>query len=110
MCGSCWAFSTTGSFEAALSIAGQKGVTLSEQELVDCSRDYGNYGCGGGLMGGAFDYIMKDTVGGLSTEDNYPYRARDMSCNDKFKAKSPRYNVASYRAVEPNVRSLSAAL
>merc|ERR1711865_639244 len=80
-CGSCWAYSTTGSTEGALAIAAGLGanslVSLSEQELVDCAGSHGNQGCNGGLMDDGFKYLEAK---GDETEADYPYTGKTGTC------------------------------
>jgi C1A family cysteine protease len=96
-CGSCWSFSVTGALEYAYAIKYGEMIELSEQQLVDCSGDYGNQGCDGGLMDSGFEYV-KDH--GLTTESNYAYRAKDGSCQaDNYESV---VKVTGYVDVQPN--------
>ncbi|KAI7742593.1 hypothetical protein M8C21_011931 [Ambrosia artemisiifolia] len=100
-CGSCWAFSTTGSVEGVNKIVTGDLISVSEQELVNCDTSY-NQGCNGGLMDYAFEFIIKN--GGIDTEDDYPYTGKDGKC-DKNKKNAKVVTIDSYEDVPVNDES-----
>jgi len=93
-CGSCWAFSTTGSIEGAEFLKTGVLRSLSEQQLVDCAGVTGNSGCQGGLMDNAFKYVETNP---LETEAEYQYTAQNGQC--KYVKSKGVGNVVTYKDV-----------
>ncbi|CAF1660760.1 unnamed protein product [Rotaria magnacalcarata] len=77
-CGSSWAFADIGTLEGQHVAQTKELVTLSVQNLVDCSDDFGNFGCKGGVTDFAFQYIEANE--GIDTKTSYPYEARTGKC------------------------------
>merc|ERR1711998_404695 len=90
-CGSCWAFSSTGGVEGRWEVATGSLVSLSEQQLVDCSKQ--NSGCNGGLMDYAFSFYESTSI---ASESSYPYTARDGTCKSSYTTAIPSGGVTGY--------------
>merc|ERR1719263_567514 len=107
-CGSCWAFSSTCSIEGSEFLHGTKElVSLSEQNLVDCSKV--NHACNGGLMDYAFKYVETHP---LMKESDYPYTAHhSLFSRCKYDESKGVGHVKGYKDVaRENVDQMKAAL
>lgn len=87
-CGSCWAFSTIALVESLYVKTNSLTLSLSEQEVADCSYEDSYNGCNGGWPSNALNYILQNEV---SLTSAYPYTASDESCNLSKKTSGDNY-------------------
>ena len=80
-CGSCYAESAVGTFEAAWSLTTGRIHNFSVQEAIDCSSKQGNQGCGGGWMHSVYQWIIDGH--GILLDSQDPYVAMDQNCSNK---------------------------
>ncbi|KAI0989638.1 hypothetical protein GJ496_010958 [Pomphorhynchus laevis] len=95
-CGGCYSFATTGLLEAVHKFRSNTSIVFSEQQLIDCSRKYGNLGCEGGLMEDCFAYL-KDH--GIQENSTYPYVNDDGKC--RYDPNKTVAYVSHFRTFEP---------
>jgi KDEL-tailed cysteine endopeptidase len=102
-CGSSYAFAAVAAVEGAHKIMTGQLVTLSEQEVVDCSHAAGNQGCNGGWPELTLTFIQEH---GLTSESQYPYTARDGVC----RTATPVVRINGWHAVAVTEAALLAAV
>lgn len=106
-CGCCYAFATIGALEGHHFVKTGHLLSLSEQNIVDCSGLYGNFGCEGGTLENSFNYIRDH---GICTEKSYPFHSSDFfDC--KSSVKKTNVTIKGYKIVlSGNEKELQAAL
>lgn len=110
-CGSCWAFAGVASIESQVAIKTGKLVSLSDQNVIDCSESVGNAGCNGGWVDKGYQvrlfrylvsishpvlqYVIRNR--GIDSEASYPYKWRKEECH--FDAKTNATSIAGYQSL-----------
>lgn len=106
-CGSCWAFSAVGALESTYAIEaaeeedGDKKIpNFSEQQIVDCSHEFGSEACEGGWMEGAMEHWKSHPA---LLEKEYPYTGVEGTCKEDSIAKTsqtPVKKISEYYFLE----------
>lgn len=74
-CGACWSFSAVGMLGDRICMQTGLDITLSPQDMVSCAFE--QYGCMGGYLIPAVDYLVSE---GVSTSSCRPYKDKDELC------------------------------
>eukprot|EP00347_Sterkiella_histriomuscorum_P010152 403377404 len=88
-CGACWAFTGSGMLADRICILtnGTINEELSPQDMVDCSHD--NFGCEGGYLMNALDYLMNE---GVTKESCTPYKDKTNKCQYTCQNKTEEFH------------------
>nr|CAD7606209.1 unnamed protein product [Timema genevievae] len=77
-CGAWWAFSAVAAVESHVRLSYPKLISLSEQNVIDCSSKFGLKGCDSGTLHHTFNFILTQ---GINPEVNYPYSGKIGTCS-----------------------------
>jgi cathepsin L len=101
VCAACYTFATNAAIEGQYFLkTGKKMPELSDQEILSCSRPYGNHGCIGGNMEKSYHYIMhaQEHNGGMTLAKDYSYEGSETPCK-AGKFKTANVKLAGYRKI-----------
>jgi len=111
-CGSCYAFAATAVLESRILITSRSPdmeLDLSEQSMVSCDSE--NYGCDGGFLDVAFDFLKKT---GAPLEACYPYTSGTSGiagrCEGCADWRQNTYRITSFEDVSTSVESIKSAI
>ena len=105
-CGSCWAFSTIGTFESYINLYYNRLINydLSEQEVLSCS---GAGTCASGYIGSAYSYVR--TYGAIP-ENCLVYTATQVPCSSQCETPNDRIYFEQYSIPSKNEAAIKEAL
>lgn len=95
-CGACYIFATLSAIESHYFLKSDRMLSLSEQNIIDCSKSYGNHGCHGGDPRSTMRYIRDH---GAYTEKSYPYVGYDNHQQCKLGAIKSNVNVKGFVSI-----------
>ena len=99
-CKASWAFAALDTIESIIAITLKKPIlTLSVQQLVSCSQNYGNNGCAYGTLNNTFSYASQNSI---CTNALYPFVDKNTKCNKQLRC---QYKIDGFEAVQPNDES-----
>jgi C1A family cysteine protease len=95
-CACCYAIVSVAALEGQIFRQTGALVKLSDQQIIDCSQDYGNNGCSTGNFVFSYKYIIDN---GIAAGRDYPYKMRELgSC--LYNQSMQRATMFDYRRIK----------